>query len=178
VAKKVNKVEEELEATGHIGPDDSNLIAPEGTTGYIGLDGDGGNRGEEGEPGISVPGVVEIDYNQIIKSLQSNITDLQAEIKRLKSIQPTTVEKIVEIPTERIVEVPYEKIVEVKINSDDIVYKFNVGDEVYYPNKYQRMKFQIREHQGYSSGQPLYRIFAKHIEEEIERIPENEIFYF
>ena len=184
MAKKVEKVEkteeivEELETTGHIGPDDSNLIAPEGTEGYIGSEGPLVPEGVEGTHGgpIGAEGAVGLPLVIVIANLEKEVTTLKTEIERLKNLPPITVEKIVEIPIERIVEVEVDKIVKVEIGN--VNYKFNVGEEVYYPSKYQRMRFEIKEQQGKALGQPLYRIFSKHFEDEIERVPENELLRF
>jgi hypothetical protein len=73
------------------------------------------------------------------------------------------VEKIVEI--EKIVEVekPVEKIVEkivYKTVDSNFKQSFQIGDYVYLPNKYQRMRFEIRKITGISEEMALYRLLC------------------
>lgn len=94
--------------------------------------------------------------------LENEKSSLIQKINILESKQPKTIEKIVEKIVEIHKEVP---------TSSPIQSKFKVGDFVFFPKKYQRMRFEIRKVVGVSEDMALFRILNHEtgIEEEYVR---------
>jgi len=95
-----------------------------------------------------------IDTTEIINATkQNNIEKIEQPVKIVEKI--IEVEKIVE----KIIEKPVEKIVYKTVDSN-FKQSFQIGDYVYLPNKYQRMRFEIRKITGISEEMALYRLLC------------------
>lgn len=102
-------------------------------------------------------------------TLEGKNTLLSSQLSQEKNKPPVekivekVIEKIVEVPVEKIVEKVIEKIVEVPVSysivGDVWDYKYKLGSKVYFPEKYQRLNFEVRELMGAYKGVPLYRIY-------------------
>jgi hypothetical protein len=106
----------------------------------------------------------ELDSNEITDATEIINATEQSNIE--KTEQPVKiVEKIIEVEkiVEKIIEKPVEKIVEkivYKTVDSNFKQSFQIGDYVYLPNKYQRMRFEIRKITGISEEMALYRLLC------------------
>jgi len=93
-----------------------------------------------------------------IDSLNTLVESQKIKVENLESIQATIIEQ--------------PKVVDNTI----FEYKYDVGEHVMYPRKYQKMKFKVTAHQGISSDLgPLYRISQFERELLFDLIPESEL---
>ena len=132
------------------------------------------------EPNIEAELTVE-ELQKIIKDLKAKNSVLETEkielTKQSKIIKE--IEKIVEVEKiiEKVIEIPVERIVEVSVPTE-INYLYEIGDMVYCPEAYQRLKFEIRGKQGFGAGQPLYRLLDHKNLIEMDMVPEDSIHLF
>ena len=132
------------------------------------------------------------ELQEVINGLKERNIKLEGEKAKLfqqktlledRELETIEVEKIVEVKVveEKIVEV--EKIVNVPgiagdIGAVPVETKFKVGDMVYYPEKYQRLNFEVRDIMGQYNGVPLYRLYNNITETAESFVFETSIFKF